>query len=49
VVETNCYYVDYITRLEDGPFPLPDAADAKIFVFLALTIDFVTQLATRMT
>ena len=38
VVETNCYYHDYINRLDDGPFPEPDVTEAETFVFLALTI-----------
>ena len=38
VVETNCYYHDYIDRLDDGPSPEPDVTEAEMFVFLALTI-----------
>jgi len=38
VVETNCYYHDYIDRLDDGPSPEPDITEAEMFVFLALTI-----------
>jgi len=38
VVETNCYYHDYTDRLDDGPSPEPDVTEAKMFVFLALTI-----------
>ena len=38
MVETNCYYHDYINRLDDGPFPEPDITDAKMFVFVALTM-----------
>jgi len=38
VVETNCYYQDYIDRLDDGPSPEPDVTVAEMFVFLALTI-----------
>jgi len=38
VVETNRYYQDYIHRLDDGPSPEPDVTEAKMFVFLALTI-----------
>jgi len=38
IVETNCYYQDYIDRLDDGPCPEPDVTEAEMFVFLALTI-----------
>jgi len=38
VVETNCYYHDYIHRLDDGPSPEPDVTEAEMFLFLALTI-----------
>jgi len=38
VVETNCYYQDYVDRLDDGPSPEPDITQAEIFVFLALKI-----------
>jgi hypothetical protein len=40
VVETDRYYHDYITRLDDddGHSPEPDVTDAEMFVFLALTI-----------
>ena len=38
VVETNGYYHDYIDRLDDGPSPESDVTEAKMFVFLALTI-----------
>ena len=38
MVETNCYYQDYIDRLDDGPSPEPDVNEAKMFVFLALTM-----------
>jgi len=38
VVESNCYYHDYIDRLDDGPSPEPDVTEAEMFVFLALTI-----------
>jgi len=38
VMETNCYYHDYIDRLNDGPSPEPDVTEAELFVFLTLTI-----------
>ena len=38
VVETNCYYHDYIDRLDNVPSPEPDITEAKMSVFLALTI-----------
>jgi len=38
VVETNHYYRDYLDRLDDGPCPDPDVTEAKMFVFLASTI-----------
>ena len=38
VVETNRYYHDYIDGLDDGPCPEPDVTEAKMFVFLALTV-----------
>ena len=37
-METNCYYHDYIDRLNDGPSPEPDVTEAELFVFLTLTI-----------
>jgi len=38
MVETNRYYQDYLDRLDNGPSPEPDVTEAKMFVFLALTI-----------
>jgi len=38
VRETNHYYHNYIDRLYDGPSPEPDVIAAKLFLFLALTI-----------
>jgi len=38
VVETKCYYHECIDRLDDEPTPEPDFTEAKMFVFLALTI-----------
>ena len=38
MVKTNCYYQDYIDRLDDGPPPEPGVNKAKMFVFLALTV-----------
>ena len=38
LVETNCYYHDYIERLDDGPSHEPDVTEAEMFVFLALTV-----------
>jgi len=38
VVETKCYCHDYIDRLDNGTSPEPDVIEAKMFVFLALTI-----------
>jgi len=32
VVKTNCYYQDYIDRLDDGPPPEPDVNKAEMFV-----------------
>jgi hypothetical protein len=37
-MEINCYYHDYIDRLDDGPSPEHDVTEAKMFVLLALTI-----------
>jgi hypothetical protein len=33
--EINCYYHDYIDRLDDGPSPEHDITEAKMFVLLA--------------
>jgi hypothetical protein len=38
VVEIYHYYHDYVDRLDDRRFPEHDVTEAKIFVFLALTI-----------
>jgi len=38
VMEINCYYHDYIDRLDNGLSPEPDVTEADMFVFLALTI-----------
>jgi len=37
-VQTNCYYHDYIDRLDDGSSPEPDVSEAEMFMSLALTI-----------
>jgi len=37
-VETNRYYQDYIDGLEHGPSPEREVTEAKMFVFLAFTI-----------
>jgi hypothetical protein len=33
--EINCYYHDYIDRLDDEPSPEHDVTEAKMFVLLA--------------
>jgi len=38
VVETNRYYHDHLDRLDEGPLPQPDVTEAKMLVFLAITI-----------
>ena len=38
VMETNKYYHDNLDRLDERPSPLPDMTEAKMLVFLALTI-----------
>ena len=38
VAETNRCYHDHLDRLDEGPLPLHDVTKAKVFVFLALTI-----------
>jgi len=38
VVETNKYYHDHLERLDDGLSPQPDVTEAKVLVFLAVTI-----------
>ena len=37
-MEINCYYHDYIDRLDNGPSPEHDVTEAKMFVLLALTL-----------
>ena len=32
VVETNRYYHDHLDRFDEGPSPLPDVTEAKMFV-----------------
>jgi hypothetical protein len=38
VVKTNRYYHNYVDRLEAAPSPEPDITEAKMSVFLALTM-----------
>ena len=33
VVETNCYYQDYLDRLDNGPSTEPDVTEAKMLCF----------------
>ena len=49
VVETNCYYHNYIDRLDDGPSPEPDITEAEMFVFLALTIQMGHGIRDKLT
>jgi len=49
VVETNCYYQDYTDRLDDGLSPEPDVTEAKMFVFLALTIQMGLGIRDKLT
>ena len=49
VVETNCYYHDYTDRLDDGPYPEPDVTEAKMFVFLALTMEMGQGIRNELT
>jgi len=49
VVETNHYYHDYTDRLDDGPSPEPDVTEAKMFVFLALTIEMGHDIRDKLT
>jgi len=38
VVETNCYYHQFLDNCEDGPSPQRDVTEAEMFAFLALTL-----------
>ena len=38
VVENNRYYHDHLDRLDQGPSPQPDVTEAKMHLFLAITI-----------
>jgi hypothetical protein len=38
VVETNRYYRGCMDSLDKGPSPQPDVTDAKMFLFLAKTL-----------
>jgi len=38
VVETNCYYHQFLDKCEDGPSPQRDVTEAEMFAFLALTL-----------
>jgi hypothetical protein len=51
LVETDCYYHNYITRLDDdnGPSTEPDVTDAEVFVFLALTIQMEHGIRDKLT
>jgi len=49
VVEANWYYHDYIDRLHDGLFPEHEVTEAKMFVFLALTIQMGHGIRDKLT
>jgi len=38
VVETNCYYHQFLDDFEDGPSPQREVTEAEMFSFLALTL-----------
>jgi hypothetical protein len=49
VVETNRYYHDYTDRLHDSPSPEPAVTEAKMFVYLALTIQLGHGIQEKLT
>jgi len=38
VVETNCYYHQFLDNFEDGPSPQREMTEVEMFSFLALTL-----------
>ena len=38
MVQTNWYYHSHVDRLDEGPLPIPNITEAKMYVFLAITI-----------
>jgi hypothetical protein len=38
VVETNCYYHQFLDNSDDGPSPQRDVTEAEMFAFLAVTL-----------
>jgi hypothetical protein len=49
VVETDRYYHWCMDSLDDGPSPQPDVTEAKMFVFLAITIQMGHCLQDQLT
>ena len=49
MVETNHYYHDHIDTLDNGPSLEPDVTKAKMFVFLALTIQMGHGIRDKLT
>jgi hypothetical protein len=49
VVDTNRYYHWAMDRLDNGPSPQPDVTEAKMFVFLTITIQMKWCLRDQLT
>jgi hypothetical protein len=42
VEKTNRYYHQYLDSFEDGPSPIPNVTDSKMFLFLGIIIQIST-------
>jgi hypothetical protein len=49
VMETKRYYYGHLDRINDGPSPLPDKTEAKMLVFLAITIQMGHSIRDKLT
>jgi hypothetical protein len=49
VMEKNRHYHGHLDRIDDRPSPLPDATDAEMFVFLAISIQMGHCIRDRLT
>jgi len=49
VVETKRYYHDHLDILDEGPSPQPDVTEAKMLVFLAITIQMGQCIRDKLT
>jgi len=48
VVETNCYYHQFLDNFEGGPSPQREVTEAEMFAFLALTLQMRHTVQNRL-